>query len=47
MKEGIYLIYYYDVVVRCVCGEIFIIGLIKKEIYVEICLKCYLFFIGK
>lgn len=40
---------YYDVEVRCACGETFITGSTKKAdaIKVEICNKCHPFFTGK
>lgn len=33
--------------VRCVCGETFETGSVKKELKVEICSKCHPFYTGK
>lgn len=38
---------YGTAVVRCVCGETFETGSIKKEMRVDICSKCHPFYTGK
>ena len=38
---------YYDVTVRCACGEQIATRSTKKDIKVEICSKCHPFFTGK
>lgn len=38
---------YGEAVVKCVCGETFTTGSVKKELTVEICSKCHPFFTGK
>ena len=38
---------YNKAVVRCVCGETFETGSIKKEMRVDICSKCHPFYTGK
>lgn len=45
MKVGIYF-NFKKVIVKCVCGNEFEIGLVKEEVCVEICFECYLFYIG-
>lgn len=37
---------YYDVQVKCHCGNVIDTGSIKKEIRVEICSACHPFFTG-
>ena len=46
MKEKIHP-NYGKAVVRCVCGETFETGSVKKELRVDICSKCHPFFTGK
>jgi large subunit ribosomal protein L31 len=46
MKEKIHP-NYNKAVVRCVCGETFETGSVKKEMRVDICSKCHPFFTGK
>ncbi len=46
MKEKIHP-NYAKTVVRCVCGETFETGSVKKELRVDICSKCHPFFTGK
>jgi len=46
MKENIHP-KYYDVTVRCACGEQIATRSTKKDIKVEICSKCHPFFTGK
>ena len=46
MKEKIHP-KYGGATVRCVCGESFETGSVKKEMKVEICSKCHPFFTGK
>ena len=38
---------YGKAVVRCICGETFETGSVKKELRVDICSKCHPFFTGK
>ena len=38
---------YEKAVVRCVCGETFETGSIRKEMRVDICSKCHPFYTGK
>ena len=37
---------YYQVKVRCNCGNEFVTGSTKEEIHVEICSKCHPFYTG-
>ena len=46
MKENIHP-KYGKAVVRCVCGETFETGSVKKEMRVDICSKCHPFYTGK
>ena len=46
MKQGIHP-EYGKCEVRCVCGETFETGSVKKEMRVDICSKCHPFFTGK
>lgn len=46
MKEKIHP-NYGKAVVRCVCGETFETGSVKKEMRVDICSKCHPFYTGK
>ena len=46
MKEKIHP-NYGKAVVRCVCGEPFETGSVKKELRVDICSKCHPFYTGK
>ena len=46
MKENIHP-NYGKAIVRCVCGETFETGSVKKELRVDICSKCHPFFTGK
>lgn len=46
MKEKIHP-NYGKAVVRCVCGETFETGSVKKELRVDICSKCHPFYTGK
>ena len=46
MKENIHP-NYGKAVVRCVCGETFETGSVKKEMRVDICSKCHPFYTGK
>ena len=46
MKENIHP-NYGKAVVRCVCGETFETGSVKKELRVDICSKCHPFYTGK
>ena len=46
MKDTIHPAYY-DVNVRCACGEEIARRSTKKDIRVEICSKCHPFFTGK
>ena len=46
MKETIHP-KYGKAVVRCVCGETFETGSVKKEMRVDICSKCHPFYTGK
>jgi large subunit ribosomal protein L31 len=38
---------YEQATVRCVCGETFETGSVKKEMRVDICSKCHPFYTGK
>ena len=38
---------YGKAIVRCVCGETFETGSVKKELRVDICSKCHPFYTGK
>ena len=38
---------YFDVTVRCACGEQIATRSTKKDVKVEICSKCHPFFTGK
>jgi large subunit ribosomal protein L31 len=38
---------YEKAVVRCVCGETFETGSVRKEMKVDICSKCHPFYSGK
>ena len=38
---------YFDVTVRCACGEQIVTRSTKKDIKVDICSKCHPFFTGK
>ena len=46
MKDNIHP-EYYDVAVRCACGEIINTKSTKKEMKIDICSKCHPFFTGK
>ncbi|MCL1793007.1 MAG: 50S ribosomal protein L31 [Oscillospiraceae bacterium] len=46
MKEKIHP-NYYDVTVKCACGEQITTRSTKKDIKVDICSKCHPFFTGK
>ena len=46
MKEKIHP-NYGKAIVRCVCGETFETGSVKKEMRVDICSKCHPFYTGK
>ena len=46
MKEKIHP-NYGKAVVRCICGETFETGSVKKELRVDICSKCHPFYTGK
>ena len=46
MREGIHPEYYQAKVV-CNCGNEFVTGSTKKEIHVEICSKCHLYYTGQ
>ena len=46
MKEKIHP-NYGKAVVRCVCGETFETGSVKKELRVDICSKCHPFYTGQ
>ena len=46
MKENIHP-NYGKTIVRCVCGETFEPGSVKKELRVDICSKCHPFYTGK
>jgi len=46
MKENIHP-NYYDVTVKCACGELIVTKSTKKDIKVDICSKCHPFFTGK
>ena len=46
MKEKIHP-NYGKAIVRCVCGETFETGSVKKELRVDICSKCHPFYTGK
>lgn len=46
MKKGIHP-KYEKCTVRCVCGEVFETGSVKKDMRVDICSKCHPFFTGK
>jgi len=46
MKEKLHP-QYYDVTVKCACGEQIATRSTKKDIKVEICSKCHPFFTGK
>lgn len=46
MKEKIHPDYG-KAIVRCVCGETFETGSVKKELRVDICSKCHPFYTGK
>ena len=46
MKEKIHP-NYGKCTVRCVCGETFETGSVKKDLRVDICSKCHPFFTGK
>ncbi|GAB4293769.1 MAG: 50S ribosomal protein L31 [Desulfuromonadia bacterium] len=46
MKEGIHP-QYYEVTVKCLCGNSFPTRSTKKEIHTEICSACHPFFTGK
>ena len=46
MKENLHP-KYYDVTVKCACGEIIATRSTKKDIKVDICSKCHPFFTGK
>ena len=46
MKEKIHP-NYGKTIVRCICGETFETGSVKKELRVDICSKCHPFYTGK
>ena len=46
MREGIHP-EYYQATVTCNCGNTFVTGSTKENIFVEICSKCHPFFTGK
>ena len=46
MKEKIHP-NYGKAIVRCVCGETFETGSVKKEMRVDICSKCHPFYTGQ
>lgn len=46
MKENIHP-KYGTATVRCVCGETFETGSVKKDLKVDICSKCHPYFTGK
>lgn len=47
MKKDIHPKYNSNIKVRCACGNEFITGSTKNEIYVEICSACHPFYTGK
>ncbi|HHI96714.1 MAG TPA: 50S ribosomal protein L31 [Thermodesulfatator atlanticus] len=47
MKKGIHPEYYKKAVVRCACGNEFIVGSTLPEIRVEVCSKCHPFYTGE
>lgn len=47
MKTDIHPSYSHQVKVRCACGNKFVTGSTKDEIYVEICSACHPFYTGK
>ncbi len=47
MKKDIHPKYNKNCQVKCACGNAFVTGSTKDEIYVEICSACHPFFTGK
>jgi large subunit ribosomal protein L31 len=47
MKKDIHPKYNKNCPVKCACGNAFVTGSTKDEIYVEICSACHPFFTGK
>jgi len=47
MKKDIHPKYNVQTKVRCACGNTFVTGSTKDEIYVEICSACHPFYTGK
>ncbi|NMC51819.1 50S ribosomal protein L31 [Candidatus Kuenenbacteria bacterium] len=47
MKKDIHPKYNKNCQVKCACGNTFVTGSTKDEIYVEICSACHPFFTGK
>jgi len=47
VKAAIHPTYYYDAVVRCLCGNTFVTGSTQKELKTEVCSVCHPFFSGQ
>jgi large subunit ribosomal protein L31 len=47
MKQDIHPTYYQKAIVKCVCGNTFVVGSTREEIQVEICSNCHPFYTGE
>ncbi|HZW83168.1 MAG TPA: 50S ribosomal protein L31 [Candidatus Deferrimicrobium sp.] len=45
MKENIHP-KYFQTTIRCSCGETFVTGSTRKDLYVEVCSKCHPYYTG-